>query len=260
MSSPEPPLKHPLPSSDQVLVHFYRAVVGHADVWRQRMDATTNWAVATTAVMMTFTFSNPQSPHFVLLIALAFDSMFLLMESRRYQTYDLWRRRFRTLNRYMIAPTLLQGRQPSAEVIREQYARIAADLGRTVPHLSVADAVGFRIRRNYGFLYSIALLAWGLKLEIHPAPAQNLADLILRAAVGSVPGSAVFGVVGAFIAAATFLGVRAPSERMLNWSEVPSPLGRWLIRSIRKTRRKRRNPLPAARNPGRKAAGDQETA
>lgn len=41
------------------LTHFYRAVVGHADVWRQRMDATTNWAAATTAGMITFAFSTP---------------------------------------------------------------------------------------------------------------------------------------------------------------------------------------------------------
>lgn len=246
-------MRDPLPSRDQVFVHFYRAVVSHADVWRQRMDATTNWAVATTAVMMTFTFSNPASPHFVLLIALAFDSMFLVMESRRYQTYDLWRRRFRTLNRYLIVPTLLGGEEPPAEVIREQYARIASDLGRTVPHLSTAGAVGYRIRRNYGFLYSIALFAWGLKLEIHPHPAVHVAELVQRAAVGSVPGSVVMAVVGAFVAVATFLAVRAPSERMMNWSEIPSPLGRWLIHSIRRKRRYRRaqdvvpgSPPPAA--------------
>lgn len=42
----------PLPSTgamvkpdldDTTLTHVYRAVVGHADVWRERMDATTNW-------------------------------------------------------------------------------------------------------------------------------------------------------------------------------------------------------------------------
>ena len=81
------------------LAHFYRAVVSHADVWRQRMDATTNWAAATTAAMVTFAFGDPAAPHVVLLLAMAFDAIYLVMESRRYQTYDLWRRRFRTLNR-----------------------------------------------------------------------------------------------------------------------------------------------------------------
>ena len=35
--------------SNPVFVHFYRAVVSHMDVWRQRMDATTNWAAAMTS-------------------------------------------------------------------------------------------------------------------------------------------------------------------------------------------------------------------
>lgn len=73
-------------ASEQMLVHFYRAVVAHMDVWRQRMDATTNWAAATAAGMITFAFGTPSSPHFVLLLALVFQGVFLLMESRRYQT------------------------------------------------------------------------------------------------------------------------------------------------------------------------------
>jgi uncharacterized membrane protein len=49
--------------NDAVFVHFYRAVVGHMDVWRQRMDATTKWAAATAAGVITFTFSTVTAPH-----------------------------------------------------------------------------------------------------------------------------------------------------------------------------------------------------
>ncbi|MBA3889238.1 MAG: DUF2270 domain-containing protein, partial [Gemmatimonadaceae bacterium] len=115
-ASPASQAAHPL------IAHFYRAVVSHADVWRQRMDATTNWAAATTAGMLTFSFSAAGAPHVVLLLSLAFDVMFLLMESRRYQVYDLWRRRFRTLNRYLIVPVLLDDGtaipRPTAEEIQ----------------------------------------------------------------------------------------------------------------------------------------------
>jgi len=102
-----------------VLIHFCRAVVVHADVWRQRMDATTNWAAATSAVMITFVFGSVNSPHFVLVLALAFDMVFLLMESRRYQVHDLWRRRVRAMDRYLIVPALvgeppLGGEDPEA--------------------------------------------------------------------------------------------------------------------------------------------------
>lgn len=96
----------PIDSTHPVLVHFYRGVVGHADVWRQRMDATTNWAAAVTAGMVTFAFGDSRTPHIVLLLAIGFNVIFLLMESRRYQIHDLWRRRFRTLNQYLIAPVL----------------------------------------------------------------------------------------------------------------------------------------------------------
>jgi uncharacterized membrane protein len=218
----------PLPSRDQVFVHFYRAVVGHMDVWRQRMDATTNWAVATTAGMMTFTFTNAHAPHFVMLMALAFDAMFLLMESRRYQVFDLWRRRFRTLNHYLIAPTLTGGETATPEEMQKQYAAIAVDLGRTVPHLGLVDAVGYRIRRNYGYLFALGLLAWLLKLEVHPSTATSLGEFVHRAAVGVLPGPVILAAVAAFVVLAAWLAVRAPSEGMLNWAEVPSPLGRWL--------------------------------
>jgi uncharacterized membrane protein len=229
----------PLPNRDQVFVHFYRAVVGHMDVWRQRMDATTNWAVATTAVMLTFTFTSPQAPHFVMLMAIAFDSMFLFMESRRYQTYDLWRRRFRTLNHYLIVPTLTGSDTPAPDEIRKQYASIAGDLGRTVPHLALVDAIGYRVRRNYGYLFAIGLLAWLLKLEVHPVTATTLAEFVGRARVGVVPGLYVLSGVGALVVVAIMLAIRAPSEGMLNWAEVPSPLGRW-IRSGKKYSRARR--------------------
>jgi uncharacterized membrane protein len=242
-------MSSPLPSRDQVFVHFYRAVVGHMDVWRQRMDATTNWAVATTAGMLTFTFTSPQAPHFVMLMAVAFDTMFLFMESRRYQTFDLWRRRFRTLNHYLVVPTLVGNDTPSAEEIRKQYADIAGDLGRTVPHLRLMDAIGYRIRRNYAYLFAIGLLAWLLKLEVHPTTATTLAEFVDRARVGVVPGAYVMLGGATLVFVAAVVAIRAPSEGMLNWAEVRSPLGRWM-RSGRKYRRARRiSGKPRGRGP-----------
>lgn len=220
--------------SETVLVHFYRAVVAHADVWRQRMDQTTNWAVVTTAAMISFTFSNPEAPHFVLLLALVFDGMFLLMESRRYQTYDLWRRRFRALNQYLVAPNLSAREAPDAAVIEEQLARVAADLGRTIPHLTLAEAVGYRIQRNYGYLFGIALFAWIVKLEMHPTPARSAAEFLQRMAVGFIPGSLALAAIAVAAAGLALLAIRAPSERMVGWAEIPSPWQRWVRRPGRR--------------------------
>ena len=217
-----------------VTVHFYRAVVGHADVWRQRMDATTNWAAATTAAMITFSFGTPQAPHIVLLLSLAFDTVFLLMESRRYQVYDLWRRRFRTLNQHLVAPVLRgeTGTVPNDEV-RAGLAAVAEDLGGTVPHLSLFHAIGYRIRRNYGFLFLLVMLAWSLKLELHPVPTASVRELVDRAAVGAVGGPAVVVAIASFMAIAFVLALRAPGERMIRWSAVPSPYEQMLARSRR---------------------------
>ena len=220
MAAPDP--AHP------VLVHFYRAVVSHADVWRQRMDATTNWAAATTAGMVTFVFGAADAPHFVLLLALAFDVIFLLMESRRYQTYDLWRRRFRVLNRYLVAPVLRPAAAPESLAVEESLAGLAGDLGRTVPHLGLTAAAGYRLRRNYGYLFAVVLLSWLGKLDLHPTPAGNLGEFVARAAIGGLPGAWVLGAVAVFALGCFVLAVKAPSERMLNWTPEPSP-AEWML-------------------------------
>lgn len=63
------PLEHDTVSTSlldltsRTLVHFYRAVVSHADVWRQRMDAAMNWAAAATAAIVTIAFGDRAAPH-----------------------------------------------------------------------------------------------------------------------------------------------------------------------------------------------------
>lgn len=222
----EPAAALPDPSSP-VVVHFYRALVGHMDVWRQRMDATTNWAAATTAAMVTFAFSAPESPHFMLLLTVGFDTMFLLMESRRYQIFDLWRRRFRLLNRYVVAPALGTPVQGEADGHRLALQEIGVELGKLVPHISLTQAVGYRLRRNYGYVFSLVLLAWILKLEVHPTPAASLGAMAERAAIGTLlPAPLVLLIVGIVVAVAIVLALAAPSEQMIDWADQPSPLGR----------------------------------
>lgn len=214
------------PPPEQTLVHFYRAVVMHMDVWRQRMDATTNWAAATAAAMITFAFSTPSSPHFVLLLALSFQGVFLLMESRRYQTFDLWRRKFRVLNRHLVGPALREDPELSPES-RAALDDLAVQLGRLVPEISLAGAVGYRIRRNYGYLFLVTLVAWALRLDMGAGPGAGVFDLAAAAAIGDISGAIVVGAVLGAAVAGSILAFLAPSERMLDWTTVPSPLLRW---------------------------------
>jgi uncharacterized membrane protein len=197
------------------------------------MDATTNWAAATAAGMITFTFSTADTPHYVLLLTFAFQMVFLLMESRRYQTFDLWRHRFRTPIRCMIVPALED--RPFDERVARELRALAVDMGRTVPHLGLVEAVGYRTRRNYGYLFGVTLVAWLMKLEIQPEPALTVGVFLERAAIAFVPGVVVFGIVvlwlGVLVLAAAAgadgrhaeLGVVGPAVAAL---EPPCPQGR----------------------------------
>lgn len=212
------------PSS--AVVHFYRAIVLHADVWRERLDATTNWAVVITIGVISFSFTQPESPHFVLLFLIAATWLFLIMESRRYQIYDLWRRRIRSINQFIVAPRLAAEEAPNEDEIEMGLASLARDLGRAVPHLSFLDALGYRIRRNYGFVFLFTVGAWVMKILLHPSEAANAAEAIERAAISGISGASVVALVGAISLVILFLALRAPSEQMVSWRRLPSPWDR----------------------------------
>lgn len=55
-------------TSDELLAHLYRGQLARADTWRQRLDATSNWAVMLTAALLTWIFSSTSNPHYVLLV------------------------------------------------------------------------------------------------------------------------------------------------------------------------------------------------
>lgn len=225
-----------------LLAHFYRASMLHADVWRQRLDATTNWAVITTAAVITFAFGEAQAPHFIVLMGLVFTAFFLLMESRRYQIYHVWEVRLRLLHRYVVAPALrgeavgetarlestgtdedIDARGISAD---KGLAEIASHLGSTLPRISLIQAVGYRIRRNYGPLFTLVLLAWGLKLWSSPEPVTSFDAFVARAAVGVVPGAWIILGALAFFVLSVLVALAAPSEHLVDWSEEASPAGK----------------------------------
>lgn len=215
------------------IVHFYRATVMHADVWRRRLDVTTNWAVVSTAAIVTFAFSDPDHPHFILPLSIVFAAFFLVMESRRYQAFNLWRQRVEMLNRYIVAPALAPKSAPPPDEIESELAALAAELGSNVPHLSLVDALGYRLRRNYALLFAAVGATWVLKLWYHPTPAASFSELIDRAALGGMSGGAVTSIFGGMLGFSMFLAARARTEKMQDWTELPSPLRRALASDSR---------------------------
>jgi uncharacterized membrane protein len=167
------------------LVHFYRGEVQRSNVWRTRLDATTNWAVITAGATLSFVFSSPDNPHFAIPINSILVSIFLFMEARRYRYYEVWANRVRVLETGYFAPMLSHRTIPPD---KEWAEHISADL--LTPHFTISEweAVGRRLRSNYIWIFVLLALSWTLKVYLHPFPATNSETFINRAQVGLAPG------------------------------------------------------------------------
>jgi uncharacterized membrane protein len=169
------------------MVHFHRAEIQRSNTWRNRLDTTTNWAVITAGATLSFAFSAAQNPHFVILINTILVAFFLTMEARRYRYYEIWASRVRVIETGFFAQML----KPTP--MTDEWAdHLSQDL-RT-PHFTISlwEALGRRLRRNYLWLFLLLAASWNLKVYLHPFPAMNLDEFIRRAAVGVVPGDVVF--------------------------------------------------------------------
>ncbi|MDJ0788968.1 MAG: DUF2270 domain-containing protein [Myxococcota bacterium] len=187
-------------------VHYYRAMVGRADIWRMRMDATTNWAIGVTAAMVSFTLGSPDVPHYVMHIAAGMTVTFLFLEARRLTFYHLWQQRVLALEEGLIAPALAPSKEAQAgQGASDLASDLSEHLGRTVPTMPLAKAAARRLRRVYVYLFAAQGLAWLLKLANHPEPTRSLAELVARADAVVVPGGVLLAV--SFLAFAVAVGM-----------------------------------------------------
>jgi uncharacterized membrane protein len=170
------------------LAHLYRGEVYRSTVWRTRLDSTTNWAVVTTGIALSATFSSTEASPLPMVLVGLIVSVFLLLEARRYRYFNVWRARARLLETDFYAP-----------MIRGEGVRLGADWAELLAkdycdpryHISFARAVGRRLRRTYAWIFMIQAVAYYGKLAIHPAPLTTVADLWERAAIGPIPGGLV---------------------------------------------------------------------
>jgi len=201
-----------------ILTHYYRAMVGRADVWRTRMDTTTNWAIGATAAIMSFALGDADVPHYVMFIATLMTLSFLVLEARRLTFYHLWQRRVLLLENGLIRPAALAlgdaSDSTSSAETAELSEELATHLGRTAPTMPLGKAMARRLRRIYLYLFAVQLLAWLLKISNHPAAATSFSEWIGRAHVGPVPGELFLAMlIVLFLASAGFAIVRGGIER-----------------------------------------------
>jgi len=170
------------------LAHLYRGEIYRSTTWRTRLDNTTNWAVVTTGIAFSITFSGVKASPLPLVLVGLLVIVFLIFEARRYRYFNVWRARARHIETELYAP-MLRG---------EDYERngdwnqiLANDYMNPKHHISMLRAIGRRLRRSYAWLLAIQAIAYYGKLTIHPAPLDHIGQLFERAAIGPIQGEIV---------------------------------------------------------------------
>ena len=193
-STPPPPSADtsgmPLPSLKDAcyvnaMIHFYRGELGRIMIWRQRLDVTTTWAITSSTGIITVAFTYAQVPHIVFFFNLALVWIMLWIEARRYRFYDAFRGRVRMLESHFLVPMVSQ----SQNLLDGEWRRLVCeDLILPSFKISKLEAVGRRLKRNYVFIFAIIMLAWTLKIFVHPSePIVSWASFYRSLAVHELP-------------------------------------------------------------------------
>jgi uncharacterized membrane protein len=170
------------------LAHLYRGEVYRSTVWRTRLDSSTNWAVVTTGIALSATYSSAEASPLPLLLVGLLVTVFLLFEARRYRYFNVWRARARLLETDFYAP-MINGEGVALDSGWTEL--LANDYRNPRYHISYLRAIGRRLRRTYAWIFVIQAIAYYGKLAIHPAPLATLSEILQRAAIGPIPGGFV---------------------------------------------------------------------
>ncbi len=167
------------------LGNVYKNEIQRSTRWRRRLDSTSNWAVATTAGILTFTFGDPARLHLGLTFGIVIALLFMGIEARRYRFYDVWRSRVRVIEENFVAPILDHEMSYKSTAWRDV---LADDLRQPQFKVEYFESLMRRCKRIYFGLIALLVTAWFGKIFIHPVRAQSVQDLIANAGVGTIPG------------------------------------------------------------------------
>ena len=182
------------------LAHYYRGELSRMMSWRDRLDRTTNWAIAAVAAMLSVSLSSSEAHHGVLLFAMLLVFLLLNIESRRYRFFHVYRSRVRLLERNYYARIFAPREMVD---VAHWMSQLGDDLRLPRFTMTLTQAMARRLRRNYIWLFSILLLAWILKtattgLQREARIINSTGELFTNASIGYVPGWAVLIVILSF--------------------------------------------------------------
>jgi uncharacterized membrane protein len=197
------------PAEMGAIAHLYRGEVYRSTIWRTRLDTTTNWSVVSLGAAISLSYTTKEASALPLLLVGVLIWTLMLLESRRYRYFNVWRARARYMEVHFYAPMLQDG---DLHMEQDWQKVLAEDYWRPEYHVSLLTAMGRRIRRNYLWILSVQMMAYVGKLVVHPTPAGSLAQVIHRADTGPLPGELVLGIgvvyLSAFVVIAQVTGKR----------------------------------------------------
>lgn len=198
------------------MVHYYRAEIQRANTWRNRLDATTNWAIITASAGISFTLSNPAQHHGILLLNMLLIGIFLYIEARRYRYYELWSYRTRLMETEFFAAMLVPPFQPSPDWAEQ----LAGSLQKPQFSISMWEAIGRRFRRNYFAIFLVLILVWLFKNYSQPTIVTRWAEFVERSSFAPLSGEVVLLliallVVGMIVLAIATLGLQQATGEVL---------------------------------------------
>jgi uncharacterized membrane protein len=185
------------------LVHLYRGEITRANAWRNRLDVTTNWAVVATGAAISFAFAQPATHHSVIILITVLVTLFLFIEARRYRYYELWSYRIRLIETDFYGAMLVPPFKPRADWSKN----LAQSLIDPQFPITMWEAFGRRLRRNYMWIYLVLGLAWIAKIVLFPEGITSLSDFFERSAMGALKGWIVILLQIAFYVILLCIGV-----------------------------------------------------
>lgn len=198
--------------------HLYRGEMSRVTTWRQRLDETSKWAVTVLAAVLVYAFSSSDTSHAVLLAGIVVLTIFLGIEARRYQTYEIWRSRIRLMQENLFARILNPSESTERTNWREELSR---DYRSPAAKIMYREALQRRLRRVYLPLLVMMLTAWIFRIGVISSD-----TLPGSASVGRLPGLAVIGSVIIFyvlVLAITFW----PHQRQAKEEIQHTDVGQW---------------------------------
>ncbi len=145
------------------MVHLYRGEQHRAQVWRTRLDVTTNWAVISIGALLSYAFSHsPADSLIVLVLGMYMVFTMLYLEGRRFRFYDAWRNRVRRIEENFYVPIL---RRDLTSPVENWGFYVAEDLLTPTYKISFLRAIRARLMSNYCLLFLVLLVAWVIKVR-----------------------------------------------------------------------------------------------